>query len=438
MAPSTPTPEAGAADELRKFQKRARAKFITTPLAVSLAELRTDLEKSYRNTVYCASQVVQEDGSLRSKYCGNRWCLVCSRIRTARAITAYMPVLQEWSDPHLVTLTRRNVGGDDLSGIFDEMLAAFNSCKRSIKRTEKLDFKAIRKTECTYNLRRKDYHPHYHVIVEGQVQAELLRDKWVDRYDGEADIAGQDVRPCDENTLMEVFKYFTKLTTKATTGERRITPPDALDVIFSAMRGRRVWQPVGFKLKANEDEQIESDELEVSGTPAFKRSAEKVLWEWEQDLTDWVDLRTGECLSEYRPPEKLKHFVEQAVSVEDSPVDRVGVGGNKAINDSSMHHERIDQQNPVTVSNEAEEVPRQKWPVDQCYEHYSGSGTGRDHGYSHSCHQWKREKESGEEAASDQYDDDPRPTGWIKGSNHAEYPDGSEFSDPEESESSRD
>jgi hypothetical protein len=229
-----------------------------------------------------------------------------------------MPVLQEWDNPHLVTLTRRNVDGQDLSGAIDEMLAAFNSCKRSIKRTEKLEFKAVRKTECTYNIRRNDFHPHYHVIVEGQRQAELLRDKWVDRYDGEADIAGQDVRPCDENTLMEVFKYFTKLTTKATTGERRITPPEALDVIFSAMRGRRVWQPVGFKLRANEDEQIESDELEVSGTPAFKRSAEKVLWEWEQDLTDWVDLRTGECLSEYRPPDKLARFVEQASSKRDS------------------------------------------------------------------------------------------------------------------------
>ena len=329
--PLPPTPEA-AADELVKFQKRARAKFITTPLAVSLAELRTDLEKSYRNTVYCASQVVQEDGTLQSKYCGNRWCLVCSRIRTARAITAYMPVLREWNDPHLVTLTRRNVDAESLGDSLIEMLDAFNSCKRSIKRTEKLEFKAVRKTECTYNLRRKDYHPHYHVIVEGQRQAELLRDKWVDRYGGEAELAAQDVRACDESSLMEVFKYFTKLTTKATTGERRITPPEALDVIFSAMRGRRVWQPVGFRLSAQEDDQIEGEDLELKGTPAFKRSADKVLWEWEQDLADWVDLATGEALSEYQPPEKLRRFVDQAsepTAVSEKPRSTEGRGGGR-------------------------------------------------------------------------------------------------------------
>lgn len=312
------------ADELVKFQKRARAKFITTPLAVSLAELRGELEKSYRNTVYCAAFIVQEDGALQSKYCGNRWCLVCSRIRTARAINAYLPVLQEWADPHLVTLTRRNVAGEVLPVALDEMLKAFNSCKRSIKRTEGLEFRAVRKTECTYNAQRDDYHPHFHVIVEGRQQAELLRDKWVERYRGEAEIAAQDVRPCDESSLMEVFKYFTKLTTKATTGERRITPPEALDVIFRAMRGRRVWQPVGFTLKADEDAQIEGDELEVKGSPAFKRSAERVLWEWEQDLADWVDLRTGEALSEYQPPEKLRAFVEQGASPPALPASGTG------------------------------------------------------------------------------------------------------------------
>lgn len=47
-----------------KLARRARAKYMTEPVAVELAELRSPLEKSYRNTVYCAGTLVQDgDGS---------------------------------------------------------------------------------------------------------------------------------------------------------------------------------------------------------------------------------------------------------------------------------------------------------------------------------------------------------------------------------------
>ena len=321
--------------ETVKYQKRARAKYMSTPLAVSLAELRGELEQSYRNTVYCCSVILQEDGGLKTHYCGNRWCLVCGRIRTARAINAYMPILSGWEDPHLVTLTRRNVTGEILPKTLDEMLAAFTSCKRSMKRTHELEFKAVRKTECTYSLSRKDYHPHFHVIIEGEAQAHLLRDLWLNRLGADATADGQDVRPCDEHTLIEVFKYFTKLTTKGhSRSERAWMPPEALDMIFRAMRRRRVWQPLGFKLGADEDAAIEDDNIEVHGSASFKREAERVLWEWEQEVADWVDLSTGEALSEYRPAEKLRHFVEQAckpTTVSEKP-DRPDRGGRGAVN----------------------------------------------------------------------------------------------------------
>jgi len=72
--------------------KRARAKYFSTPLAINLAKLRSPLEKSYRNTVYCSATLSQEDGKIVGSYCGNRWCMVCNRIRTARAIHRYLPM----------------------------------------------------------------------------------------------------------------------------------------------------------------------------------------------------------------------------------------------------------------------------------------------------------------------------------------------------------
>jgi hypothetical protein len=282
---------------------------MSVPLAVRLAELRGDLEQSYRNTVYCSSTITQHDGQLHAEYCGNRWCLVCNRIRTAKAINAYLPVVETWDDPHLVTLTVRNCSEGELEAVLKEMFSTFTSCKRSIKRTHKRKFKALRKLECTHNTVRDDYHPHFHSIVEGEAAALLLRDLWVKRFGERAVIQAQDVRRCDESSLREVFKYFTKLTTKGKDGKRRMVPAEKLDVIFKAMRGRRVWQPVGFSLPKEQESDVEGERLDVSASPACKRVTEAVLWQWEQDVADWVDAETGEVLSDYEPSEGLQEFV---------------------------------------------------------------------------------------------------------------------------------
>jgi hypothetical protein len=258
------------------FQKRARAKSISLPIAVELAKLGSPLEKSYRNTVYCAACIVQDDGELRSKYCGNRWCSVCSRIRSARAVNAYLPVIEAWSEPYMVTLTIRNCSADALPATIARMMKGATSVARSIKRTEKLPFVAVRKLECTYNSQRKDYHPHFHIIVNGRAQAELMRAKWLRRSPSEATESAQDVRACYPGGLAELFKYFTKLATKTDDGKRRVVPVAALDVIFCAMRGRRVWQPVGFTLPKEMEEQIEGDDIDVDASEAFKRDAE--IW----------------------------------------------------------------------------------------------------------------------------------------------------------------
>lgn len=295
----------------RVFQKRGRAKFVSLPLAVALAELHSPLEKSYRNTIYCASCIKQENGVLSSKYCGNRWCMVCSRIRTARAMNAYLPVLSSWSDPYLVTLTVPNCSGEELPAVLALMQEKFTSCKRAIVRTHGREFMAVRKLECTYNNRRRDFHPHYHVIVEGREQAELLRGLWLRRWRGAADAKAQDVRKCDENALSELFKYFTKLTTRtgAKGGGRGFVPVAALDLIFRAMRHKRVWQPVGFRLPKEVEESIEGETIEVDGTIAFKRTSEVIYWEWFQELNDWVDRESGETLSDYEPGERYRAFV---------------------------------------------------------------------------------------------------------------------------------
>ena len=93
------------------------------------------------------------------------------------------------------------------------------------------------------------------------------------------------MRPCDGGSLRELFKYFTKLLAKRSheASSRGVAPATALDVIFCAMKGRRVYQSMGFRV-AVEGKQDENAEVGTSGdTLTRKRIGESILWEWLQE-----------------------------------------------------------------------------------------------------------------------------------------------------------
>ena len=300
------------AEQLSKLQKRAKAKYISVPISIKLAELRTELEQSYRNAYYCCGVIRQEDGRLTTRYCGTRWCYVCNRIRMGRAINAYLPLIEELEEARFVTLTVSNCKADELPRVIAGMLAAFTSAKKKLKRAG-LSVDAIRKLECTYSVVRKDFHPHFHVLLDGEAAAHALVDAWqqfAPKKTGQrVELIGQDVRPVDLNSAKELFKYFSKLTAKTTNevGEsvNVPVPAEALDVIFCAMRGRRVYQPLGALFnRIREEGDPDAEELtDLEGGPAVSRFGESVLWMWEQQCNDWVDLTTGDTLTGYEPEE---------------------------------------------------------------------------------------------------------------------------------------
>jgi hypothetical protein len=147
-------------------------------------------------------------------------------------------------------------------------------------------------------------------VVEGRPQALALLDRWLILHP-EANRAAQDIRPCDANSLKELFTYFTKVVVKRpdASAPRALAPVEALDVMFRAMKGRRVYQPMGFKA-AVEPGADENAEVGTSGdTQATKRIGEALAWDWIQSATDWVDLDTGELLTGYEPTEALRRLV---------------------------------------------------------------------------------------------------------------------------------
>lgn len=294
----------------RALYKRARSKCIGLPFVTALTDYAkhngSHLEKAYRDSIYCCHTAHQEeDGGIKGSYCGRRWCIVCNRIRTAKQIENYMPSLSEWEAPQFITLTRRSVDTGAIAGCIDDSLRVLSAIKDAMRkhRTAPLKLEAVRKMEITYhwNHTGQYFHVHFHFIVRTEEMGRRLIQGWLDRLGEDAMLQGQDARPVDSGALMEMFKYATKLAVKDKDGKNRPVPPEALDAIFRALYRRRTLQPVGFRLKKPEVE--EDAPLDVEGkTAAWKRLGEEVLWEWDQDVADWIDQATGEALTGHRKP----------------------------------------------------------------------------------------------------------------------------------------
>jgi len=89
---------------------------------------------------------------------------------------------------------------------------------------------------------------------------------------------------------------------------------EKLDVSFSAMRGLRVFQPTGFKLPKQIDEELPIGEDGHTRAPDHTRDRmgefpSVAFWNWSQPSTDWFNLATGEALADYNPSPVMRELV---------------------------------------------------------------------------------------------------------------------------------
>jgi hypothetical protein len=268
---------------------RALAVYRSKALAKKLMCLDSPLKKAYKRTFYdCCQTMVQEGHKLQTKRCRSRWCISCNHARQGKIYRQYGHVLDNMVNPYMVTLTIRNVSGNELRSKIEGMKSTFVNISRSIK-AMKMPFNCIRSIECTHNAIANTFHPHFHVVIEGKETAELLRNKWLKYYPLDTDIKAQDIRPA--TSLIELIKYVTKL--------YDIEQPEkinvgALDTIFNAISNTRIFQAYG-NIKAINDDINETEVIENADIP-FKEFA---VWRWH--TYDWYDMVTGEKLTNFVP-----------------------------------------------------------------------------------------------------------------------------------------
>lgn len=274
-------------------KKRARKKFTSLAIATHLAEENpsSPLFKSYERSKHCMETLTPNaDGRLTAHYCKNRWCPICQSIRIAILINGYKPQLEKFQDPYFVTLTRPTCTEEELPWQIKRMGIAWQKIK---DRRRMRSVPGIKKAECTTRPFGM-YHYHFHIIIEGRENAEYLIKSWLE-LNPDASAKAQDMRPADCSSMIELFKYFTKLLAKDKSGNRHMMDYKRLDVIFRALSGKRIYQPFGGLKMVSED--IEDEDLKAT------RDIAEQVYRWI--VCDWVGVDDGDALTNYEPSPSL-------------------------------------------------------------------------------------------------------------------------------------
>lgn len=291
--------------------KRARSKYISTKFVLNLinGNQNSPLIKSYWCSHHCSHElIVNEKGNLIGKYCKARWCLTCNRIRTAILILGYGPQLRELDNLHFVTLTAKTCSREELP----ERIRTFEKIWSSILHRNRNDCQrgrgrvliGLRKCEVTG--RPGDYyHYHFHLLIEGEEAGKWVLDEWRKRIAAAGIVineSAQDIRKADEGSLIEIFKYSTKIATKTRGKDDYLATPQQLDWIFQCLRGKRTYQTFGGLSMV--EEEFEDDSLIGQALP---EDMDGFVWRWVTQ--DWVS-EYGELLTGYEPSEQDKNYFE--------------------------------------------------------------------------------------------------------------------------------
>lgn len=143
-------------------------------------ELAERLEKlGYRSfeRVYQCAEVLkfieQQDGTKKlyqSYFCKNKLCSICNWRRSMKYAYQTELVINEAIKQYpkgrflFLTLTIKNVSGEDLNKTISEMGVGFNRLMK-YKKVDKNILGYLRATEVTYSKDYENYHPHLHVLL---------------------------------------------------------------------------------------------------------------------------------------------------------------------------------------------------------------------------------------------------------------------------------
>lgn len=142
---------------------------------LSESYLRLDMYHKAQRLSLCATDLYfepKENGGMRlisGNFCRVALCPMCAMRRT-RKIFGQVSRIMDYIEKNksyryiFLTLTVKNVSGDELSEMIDRLMKGFHAMIHHVKfkNMSKGWFRAL---EITHNWQRDDYHPHLHMVV---------------------------------------------------------------------------------------------------------------------------------------------------------------------------------------------------------------------------------------------------------------------------------
>ena len=307
----------------KAMKGKAKRKMITQKLMLAIIDVLREKgeyhrSQEYWNAYHCHSDIVSSNGRTYGTYCKTRYCLVCCANRKAEIVNRYLPIIEQWSDPHFVTLTEKSVPEQKLNLWFRAVKVAFKRIlekhKKRHQRNKGPKFMGIKSLECNFNPKKRTYNPHLHLIVPNREVADILKMEWLKTWNTKTFLAShkaQDIKRVTNNkkVLIEIIKYSSKIFTDPDMKKKneRTRPPviyaAAMDNIFCAMKPYRIFDRFGFNCpkgtKVN------------TGTKRLVSNFDELSFDLK--AFDWINTYTGEMLSGHIPTPQLHWLLEHNI-----------------------------------------------------------------------------------------------------------------------------
>lgn len=198
---------------------------------------------------FVADKTLEKQKLYKANSCKNRFCPVCAwrkARKDALGLSLMMQYIKQQENKEFIflTLTTPNVMSDELE---NEIKRYNNSFRKLIKRKKvgSVIKGYVRKLEITYNKRRDDYNPHFHVLIA--VNKSYFTDKryyisqqeWLDLW---RDVTGiseitqvqvQKIRQNNNKELYEMAKYSGK-------DSDYLINQQVFDAFYKSLKGKQV------------------------------------------------------------------------------------------------------------------------------------------------------------------------------------------------------
>jgi len=273
-----------------RASRKYRTNQILAPLLHYSKSIDSPLHNHYQKAFYCNTSLTQINGKLTGKYCNSRVCHTCNRIRTAKQINGYEPIMARsvlgGNRIAFATLTIPNVKDTELKDIIKIMKKELSLIQRVLKERRGVTAKGITKLEITWSFKRKDFHPHFHILSDSFEYNQMIIEEWLKRFPTATIKAQENKYATIKNGLKELFKYSTKIIDTDSSSNKKIENKTtahvnlyALDVIMNALHKQRTITAFGMKQLSEEVDSLVSQEYcDLPPTP-YKKLVETTLFD---------------------------------------------------------------------------------------------------------------------------------------------------------------